>query len=294
MQSYLLKKEVIMFRFSLILLIVLANKLEGKSLKMNLQEAMDKKMVKTVVVSLGKYQGYCIRMSLSNLTKDSLTILVEPGRRLNSVDDKNQDILVVRELLVKLKKLEKSSFDLYGFCCQASNHCPQKEAKYEINVMADTNLVKVARYLNGCNLGSNAEQEAVWAVSDNRSAATIGSGNDTLLVPLRQLVADVKGEVLPWYTLIMQNYLYSNGLIASTPKQLKGKVRYSLENDQYVTLSVCDEKGMSVGIFLCQWLKACSNKAYFLDLPINGLEKGKYVVKLSSKDKQLVAKEFEI
>lgn len=283
-----------MFRFGLILLIALAIKVEGKSLKMNLQEAIDKKMVKTTVVSLGQYQGYCIKMSLSNLTKDSLIILVEAGRRLNSIDDKNQDILVVRELLVKLKRLEKSSFDLYGYCCQASNHCPQKEAKYDVNVMADTNLVKVARYLNVCNLESNAEQEAVWAVSDNRSSATIGSGNDTLLMPLRQMIADVKGEVLPWYTLVMQNYLYSNGIIASTPKQLKGKVTYSLENDEYVTLSVCDEKGNSVGIFLCQWLKACSNQAYFLDLPINRLEKGKYVVKLASKDKQLVTKEFEI
>lgn len=44
-----------------------------------------------------------------NLTKDSLIILIEAGRKLNSLDDNYQDILIVKEELLGLRLSEEKA-----------------------------------------------------------------------------------------------------------------------------------------------------------------------------------------
>lgn len=283
-----------MFRFMVFILMVCAFQGKAKKQTMSLQKAIDLKFIATKVFSLGKYQGFCIKMGLKNMTKDSLTILIEAGRRLNSLDDKNQDILLVQEQFVALKNAEEKYVDVKGYCCQAANRCPPKDAKYDVNKLADSNLVRVARYLNACKYDAGIEQSAIWAVSDNKSVANIASANDTTFLPLRQIVANLKGEVLPWYTIISNNHLYASGAIEVFPLLLKGKMKYSNQKEDYGTLCVTNEKGVLVGMVKSQWLKALDNQEYDLRLPIKGFEKGKYVVELKTAERQLAKKEFEL
>ena len=79
---------------------------QAKHQKLNLQKALDNKLVKAKAVSLGGYQDYCMNLNLKSLTNDSLIIIVEAGRRLNSIDEKNQDILITKEEIIVLKKHE--------------------------------------------------------------------------------------------------------------------------------------------------------------------------------------------
>ena len=132
--------------FNMVLMFSL--QLSANNHEMKLQKALDQNLVKAEVKSLGGYQGYCILLTLKNLGKDSLRIILEPGRRLNSVDDKNQDILVTKEEIIVLQKFENRSINVKGYCCQASNFSPSTGAKYEINKMADPSLVSLAQYLN--------------------------------------------------------------------------------------------------------------------------------------------------
>ena len=194
--------------------------------KMNLQNAIELKLVKAQANSLGGYQGFCIKMGLKNLTTDSIIIIVEAGRRLNSIDDKNQDILITHEEIIALQKFENKYFDVKGYCCQASNHSPTAGSKYEVNKMADANLVLVAQYLNSCKLEANTEQQAIWAISDNKSTANVASANDSLLLPLKQLVANLKGEKLPWYSIITKTHLFASGRMDTYPLYLRGKINY--------------------------------------------------------------------
>jgi hypothetical protein len=278
--------------FNLVLLFTL--QLNANHQQLKLQKALDQKLVKAEVKSLGSYQGYCINMTLKNLTSDSIIIIVEPGRRLNSIDDKNQDILVTKEEIIVMRKFENKSFDLKGYCCQASNHCPAAGAKYEVNKMADANLVSLANYLNACNLEVNTEQQAIWAISDNKSTANVASTNDSLLLPLKQLVANLKGEKLPWYSLITKTHLYSSGRMDTYPLYLRGKINYSNDKENYVSLYVYNEKGLPVCQIKSEWLMPCSGKDYNLNIPVKGLAKGKYTIELKTPEKQLAKQEFEI
>ena len=262
--------------------------------KMYLQKALDLKIVKANVKSLGGYQGYCIKMELKNLSNDSLIIVVEAGRRLNSMDEKNQDILITREEIIAMKKQENRSFDVKGYCCQSNNHAPTPGSKYDVNKMADNNLVSVANYLSLSKLDADIEQQAIWAISDNKPTANVASVNDSLLLPLKQLVANLKGEKLPWYSMITKTVLFGGGTMQTYPLYLRGKLNYSNDKEDYVSLYVFDEKGLPVCEIKSQWLVPCSNKDYNLNIPVKGLAKGKYTIELKTPEKQLAKQEFEI
>ncbi|MBL7912867.1 MAG: hypothetical protein JNJ41_17520 [Bacteroidia bacterium] len=274
--------------------LVMSLQLTATRQKMYLQKALDLKMVKAQVKSLGGYQGYCIKMDLKNLSNDSLIIIVEAGRRLNSIDEMNQDILITREEIIAMKKMENKSFDVKGYCCQASNHSPIAGAKYDVNKLADSSLVSLAKYLNASKFDKDIEQQAIWAISDKQSTANVASAKDSSFLPLKQLVANLKGEKLPWYSMITKTVLFAGGSMQTFPLYLRGKMNYSNEKEDYVSLYVFNEKGLPVCEIKSQWLLPCSNKEYDLNLPVKGLAKGKYFIELKTPEKQLAKQEFEI
>jgi len=278
----------------IIIVSMLGLQLQARHQSMSLQKALDKKLVSTKVFSRGGYQGFCVNLAIKNLTKDSLVIMVEPGRRLNSLDDQNQDILIVKEEIIALKTGEEKRIDVKGYCCQASHHSPPSGAKYDINKLADSNLVKLARLLNFKEFDRGAEQDAVWAISDKRSSAHISSENDSLTQTLREMVAMLKGEELPWYRIISKKYVYKSGAFSFVNLRLQGPISYSNEKEAYGTLWVRDEKGLPVCQIRSEWIKVCANEIYKLDLPIKGLPKGRYFVELTTAEKILAKREFEI
>lgn len=261
--------------------------------KMELQRALDGRTVKAQALSTGGYQDQCIRMQLINLSNDSLIVIIEAGRRLNSLEEKDQDILITQQEIIVLKRNEEKWFPVRGFCCQANNHSPKQNAKYGINRMADSNLVILARYLSGKRIDNHVTQQAVWAISDNRNSAQIAAMNDSLLFPLRKLVCDLKGEVLPWYVIFSKTLVYQSGHMENFPTELKGKMSYENDRACYTTLHVLNEKGMEVCKIVKQWTMP-GKAEYDLSIPLAGLKKGKYTIELRSDQKELVKREFEI
>ena len=283
-----------MLRLTFIPLLIVTLQLTAKHRAITLQTALNEKLVLVNTLSLGGHQGFCMNLSIKNLTKDSLVILLEAGRRLNSIDDQNQDILVVKEAIIALKSAELKHLKVKGYCCQASKHSPTKGAKYDVNVLGDSNFVKLARFLNRMEFEVKAEQEAVWAISEKRSAAHISSGNDSITRTLREMVAHIKGEELPWYRILSKEYVYQNGVIANVHLRLQGIISLSNDKENYITLSVRDTNGVFVCEIKKEWLKAGVQQMYKVDLPIKGLVKGKYSIEINSVEKQLAKREFEI
>jgi hypothetical protein len=274
-------------------LMLLTLQLQAKHIKLELQKALDKKLVKAKVQSLGGYQGYCINMDVRNLSGDSLLVVLEAGRRLNSVNDRFQDILVVKEELIVLRKSEEKSIKVKGYCCQASNCAPGKNTIYNVNKMADSGLVRVARFLNTGCYSAGAEQQAIWAVSDGKPSAGITDKNAEAELALRQLICSIKGETLPWYTVIYGTYVYPSGSIVNYPLVLKGKFKYSQSKAEYATLYVFNAKGEQVCLVRSEWLIPGNNE-YVVDIPVKNLESGKYTIALKTDSGELAHQPFEI
>src|SRR6218665_2419007 len=125
---------------------------------LTLQSAIDQKLVQVSIRGLGGHQGLCISMSLKNLAAKPLDIRIEAGRRLNSEDDAQQDLLITGEQIIALREHEYRSFKIKGYCCQLSRRSPAAGSFYGANKLADSALVKLARYLSSRELDPEAEQ----------------------------------------------------------------------------------------------------------------------------------------
>lgn len=281
-----------MFRVLLLCLLLIAVSLRARHQSLSLQAALNARLVQVRGTSLGGHTGYCMRLSVKNLGKDSLIVDIEPGRRLNSLEDRNQDILIVKAERMALRVAEEKVVNVRGYCCQSNRCSPKDQAAYAANVLADSSLVMLATFLNANVFDESAEQQAVWAISDHLPVASIPDYAATL--PLIKFVAALRREPMPLYNVVTSTHVYSNGLIAVAPQVLKITLTYAVSKDSYGTLRILDNKGLPVCFVRSEWLMATPQKDYALEIPVRGLQSGKYTIELTTSDQLLATKEFEL
>jgi len=258
--------------------------------KIGIEKALQGKMIKAEVICKG---GLKVNYAIRNQVNDSLQIVIPAGWRMNSVKEEYQDILVTHEQIITLRKNEQKSVEVKGYCCEASHSGPVNGAKYESGKLADSNLVKLARFLNAHPADENTEQYAVWAISDKKPTSNICSANDSLATLLRHFVAGIKGEPIPWYTLRKLVRINSYGDVNEYPIQLKASVNYSVDKTCYAWFFVLDSLGHKVGVIDGQWLTP-GNKDYSVNVNVKDFKKGKYKIVLAGENKEFINREFEI
>ena len=243
-------------------------------------EALKTGLISAKALSAGGYQGYCMKLQVSNKTPDSLDVQIDAGTLFNSVDNKYQDILMVKEEHLKLKRYETNQLKIKGYCCQSGNYSPFPNCKYDFAKKADSNLVRLAQFLSAHKLEPGAEQNAVWAISNNHPTASILSKDDLAQYELRKLVAAMKHEKTPWYLLNTSHCVDRNGRVRYYSERLSGTLSYTLDKDEYVTLTVYDASHRPVCLIRKGWALKGINRQYDLDLPVKNLTPGQYTVEL--------------
>ena len=260
--------------------------------KIALKTAFDKKYIKAKAICKG---GLELDYIVSNLLKDSLFIYVPAGWRFNSNAGKNdyQDILIAHEEIFVLGPKQTKAFDVKGYCCEVTKAGPKAGVPYTLGKMADSSLVSLAQYLNTHKTDSNTEQYSVWAISDGKETANITSNNDSIAALLRMFVSNLKGEPLPWYTLLKRARISSVGNVSDQPVKFKASINYNVTETCYSYCYIIDSKGQKVSEIYGKWLLAKHND-YNVSFNVAGLKKGDYKLVLEGKNTSLFEKSFKI
>jgi len=277
--------------FGTIVTLFFFNNVSAKT-KVSLKEAFERKLISAKSICAG---GLELNYSITNLIKDSLWITIPAGWRFNSDAGKNdyQDILITHDEILVLRSKEVKTFDIKGFCCEATKSGPQQGAKYTLGKMADNSLVALAQYLNDHPVDQNTQQYSVWAISDNKETANITSSNDSIANLVRSFVANVKGEPQPWYTLLKKSNVSQSGAIYDFPIRFKANITYSVAKTCYSYCYIIDEKGNTVSEIFGKWLQP-ENYDYKADFNVRGLKKGDYTLVLKNDKSALFEKSFSI
>jgi hypothetical protein len=259
---------------------------------LTIQKAFDKKVISAKAICKG---GLELDYSVFNTLKDSLFITIPAGWRFNSNAGKDdyQDILMVHEEMLVLKPKETKVFDIKGYCCEATKAGPRKGVPYTLGKIADSSLVFLARYLNTHKIDSNTEQYSVWAISDGKETANITSSNDSIASLLRSFVATVKGEPLPWYTLLKRANVTSNGEVHDHPVKFNADITYGISETCYSYCYIVDSNGFKVSEIFGTWLQP-QNTGYNACFNVANLTKGEYKLVLEGKNEALFEKSFKI
>ena len=228
------------------------------------------------VKSLGGYQEKCIQFELKNITLDTVYVHIEAGRRLVCKDSTMQDIFLVKENKIRLLPLEAQQVEGYGFCCNATKHGPSKDVVFDLGYMAPAPWLKLANFINENNFSRDIIQPAVWAISDDRSVATIGNGLDDPSQQLRKMVSKIKGLECPWYTI---NYEKDEArFVTDVHEMVTARVPYNLSNHGIVSIVVKNSQGGIVKTVLSGQTLGPGAHEYFLDLDVRNWPKGEYML----------------
>jgi hypothetical protein len=257
-----------------------------------IQKAFDKKMITAKAICSG---GLELNYTITNVLKDSVVIKIPAGWRFNSDDIKTdyQDILLAHDVFVVLKAKETKTFHISGYCCEATKSGPVNGIRYTKGKLADSNLVVLARYLNSQNFDRNSEQYSVWAISNNRETANITSKNDSLAGLLRVVVANIKGEPLPWYTLLKKAFVTTSGNVYDWPIEFKATINYAVSSKSYSYCYLLNEGGQKVSGIFGQWLYS-DEVEYKAKFNVSNLKVGLYTLVLECGDGPIFSKVFKI
>ncbi len=211
-----------------------------------LETALAEGWVNADFLSNGGHKGNCISGNITNLTDTKMKIAIEPGRRLVSFDEGKQDILVVKQQAFFVDRGTEKEVDVFGFCCQASNSSPRAADQYEAGHMTNGSLLSLAQYLSTNQYPVGAMQKAVWALSDDKSVASIHHANKDSIRGLLQYVADLKGVEVPWYTMEYTEDIHPDSLFSGRPKSIMASINCTNLESQKVHVVLYNKYGVSV------------------------------------------------
>jgi len=151
-------------------------------------------------IGKGGHQNNCVQLVIKNNTADSVSGFAEAGRRLNSINDSEQDILLVKSANFRLGARQKDTIDLTGFCCQSKKSSPVRGSLFTIGTMAPAIWLLITNLIDRENFPPDAIQNAIWVLSDNHDIRSIPAYRAPAMDKLRHTVADILDIDLPWYS----------------------------------------------------------------------------------------------
>lgn len=269
----------------------------NKAKILNIEDAINNNYVSANITGLGGYRGYCILLQVSNLLNVDTTIYIEAGRRLNSIDSTVQDILITKEVKLFVKAGEQKNINLFGFCCQATNHAPSQNEKFDVGHLADSNLVKLAKFLNSNNYDNDIIQNAVWVISNNHPIYSVGSSNSTIRKKINNLyntLASIKHLPIEytWYSLTYKTDTAI--LFTGIPDSLYGDFDYQLWNNSNVSITMNDSTGHVVKRFMANKPHNPDKYNYEVRTSVFGFPKGKYTINLFANNQLKIVKKIEL
>ncbi len=232
--------------------------------------------ISTKILGSGGHSEECIDFNIKNLKNDTLFILIEPGRRLVSLDSSFQDILILKTYEITLPPLASIILKGYGFCCQSSNSSPGIGSKFNIGFMAPKTWVRLAEFIDKHNFPANAVQHAVWVLSNNHPISSVHNEKPEKVFELKKLLADITEQELPWYSLTFKND--TSQLFSNVPEKLWGTINYRVRHQTVISVNIRNSKGAVVSTIVERVAKSPGNHSVRINLPVINWPKGDYSV----------------
>lgn len=246
------------------------------------------------LTALGGHSDSCMLMEIENLSNTPIKLVSPAGLRLNSDNENEQDILVVKESKFRVGAFSKIRAKVFGFCCQSSNSSPKKGSTFKLGGMAIAPLAKIARYISKRDLKSRDMQRAIWSISDDHSIGSLRR-DDRDSYNLLVTVAKIKGVEVPWYTV---QYVANSDTLSAFAKRhntLQGRFKYSVPNQCVISLLVLNENGHVVKILQRGKLRSAGEHKQMVNMMVNDLPKGKYSLVIKTSDNRFIQKRsFEL
>jgi hypothetical protein len=138
------------------------------------------------------YYGKCMIITLKSNIDSILLLKLDNGILLVPQNDTTvQTMLVTHDVEFVLEPRNSFSSKIYAMCTEFHDAAPSIFVDFEIGEMAESNLVRLSRYIEKLHLQNMIGQHAVWAFTDQVSEQElINYGADSNSLSLTSVVLD--------------------------------------------------------------------------------------------------------
>lgn len=246
--------------------------------RVHLKDAIERGLISARITGneLG-HTGKCASVQIQNLSGSPVTIFLEAGRILNSKGewDTAQDLLLTETQEIIVQAYQTKQTRLYAMCSQASKGSPSQDVEYEIQNLANKDLLLLAELIEKNKYQTYIGQEAVWCLTDNKDVFGILSYGETEETSvLSQYVAKVKNidlvkekekrkseeamritnpPIRHTKTIIRRTIIHRDTLTRKLPedkpiklKEIKVVVSHRFQQPAIVRIAIFDEKGKEI------------------------------------------------
>ena len=261
--------------------------------KLSLSDAIKNNSVTAKILSNGKYSGNSVNISLTNTTNAPLQILVPAGTKYNPEDAGEQTLIQMEDKLIVLNPKGVYNGKIAAFCSEASDRCPTENKAMKITANSDPRFNKLFAYVKDKPIDKNTFQDAVWAISDNRSVSNIVAENKTAQ-DFRTYVASITGQKDTWFTSPQQVQVDQAGNFNYETVTITGKLEFDCTKGKQVHQDIHKENGEVRFKSDKSMTAQTGHITYTFKLAVKGWEKGKYYVNIHDGTNQLAKFEFSI
>jgi hypothetical protein len=236
---------------SFLLVIFAAGSVSGTT-SYSLEEALKRKLVKAEISGRGStpenyssHHGKCIRITLHNLTSQSLNVNIEQGRNLRCIYDSVQNMLVASGEMMALSPSQKKEFTIFAFCSEKTDKSPSESSRFELASMAEGSMVQLIRIIERYKAFNGTGQAAVWVLTDDASPDAITGSDPETVKALKEYVTNLKNAKPE------EGYIYDYSFTAfnNPPSTIQGEIGWELESGGWVSLSLYDNNNTKIHQF---------------------------------------------
>ena len=260
-------------------LLVISTTLPSISLGINpkefvsIQELHESGKISLSIIGVGGYQEECITVIIRNQSTDSIHGLIEAGRKFNSMNDGEQDILVAKNKKFSLARRQVDTIKVTGFCCEATKSSPAKNSLFGIGMLAPAAWIILTNIIDKFNFPPSAIQNAIWVLSNDHDIRSIPAFSTPETDMLRHTVADILDIELPWYSFTYA--ADSSNLFSGKKTHLFAEVPFNIPYRALVSAQVVDRNRNIVHDTHLGYFKAGDNMAR-INIPIENWEIDEY------------------
>jgi hypothetical protein len=166
-------------------------------------------------------------------------------------------------------------------CCQAHNSVPTAKFEYSVGYLADSNLIKLARFIDKNKYyTSYSAQQSVWVVSDDNSIGSIDDEDKEVKNNLRNFVSKLTGKPIPSYEISYKSG--NDGSAMGRAVTIDGVFDYSLPNSCHATFAIYNERGDVVQLIFENLQSDKGDYKHYYTFRTKDLPKGTYYARMNA------------
>ncbi len=234
----------------------------------------------------GKYIGKTTRLTLTNTTKQIISVTIDAGVILKPVMVKDQPMVLAGGEMVTISAGRSAEVEVQTFCGNLSAHCPTKNGVYSFQNKGSDTLVRVLQFIQTHKLYDGLGQSGVWVVTNNAPIDDVyDSENKPLSASFVEHLCKVTGRPKPEMQRQVR-YAEEAGAALGTPKALKIYAEFEvlLESPKTLTLGVFNDKGEMIQKVFEDQQFGRAGHVFGVDFEAADVASGSYYIRLKEGD----------